>query len=63
MTIDVFVCIRAEDVILEPSESGATSARNRLAGVIRALSPMGALVRVEIDCRICADGPRHALRI
>ena len=50
MTIDVFVCIRAEDVILEPSESGATSARNRLVGVIRALSPMGALVRVEIDC-------------
>jgi len=47
---DVFVCIRAEDVILEPIGSGATSARNRLTGTILSVTPTGALVRVEIDC-------------
>jgi molybdate transport system ATP-binding protein len=47
---DVFVCIRAEDVILEPIGIGATSARNRLTGTILSVTPIGALVRVEIDC-------------
>lgn len=49
-TTDVFVCIRAEDVVLEPVGSGTTSARNRLVGTVRALTPMGALVRVDVDC-------------
>jgi molybdate transport system ATP-binding protein len=47
---DVFVCIRAEDVILEPIGSGATSARNRLTGTILSVTSIGALVRAEIDC-------------
>lgn len=47
---DVFVCIRAEDVVLETLGVGATSARNHLAGTVREVHPTGALVRVEIDC-------------
>lgn len=47
---EVFVCIRAEDVTLEPSESGATSARNHLAATVRAISSTGALARVSVDC-------------
>ncbi|TAJ07013.1 MAG: ABC transporter ATP-binding protein [Nitrospirae bacterium] len=47
---EVFVCIRAEDILLESPPAGATSARNQLAGTVRGVTPMGALVRVEIDC-------------
>lgn len=47
---DVFVCIRAEDVVLETAGAGAISARNRLTGTVREISPMGALVRVGVDC-------------
>ncbi|MDE3226117.1 MAG: ABC transporter ATP-binding protein [Nitrospirota bacterium] len=47
---DVFVCIRAEDILLETVLIGTTSARNRLAGTVREVQPMGALVRVGIDC-------------
>lgn len=47
---EVFVCIRAEDVVLEPVGAGATSARNKLNGLVRDIISMGALVRVEIDC-------------
>jgi len=47
---DVFVCIRAEDVVLESAEAGAISARNRLTGTVMEISPMGALVRVRVDC-------------
>lgn len=47
---EVFVCIRAEDVVLEKDETGATSARNRLRGRVTALSSLGALARVELDC-------------
>ncbi len=47
---DVFVCIRAEDVVLEPVGMRATSARNKLNGLVRDIISMGALVRVEIDC-------------
>jgi molybdate transport system ATP-binding protein len=46
---DVFVCIRAEDVILEPFDAGLTSARNRLTGTILSVTSVGALVRVEIE--------------
>jgi molybdate transport system ATP-binding protein len=49
-TGEVFDCIRAEDVILEPVGTSATSARNRLTGTILSVRPIGALVRVEIDC-------------
>lgn len=47
---DVFVCIRAEDVVLETIGVGATSARNHLVGMVREVSSLGALVRVGIDC-------------
>ena len=47
---EVFVCIRAEDVILEMVGTAASSARNRLSGTVRGVSSMGALLRVEIDC-------------
>jgi molybdate transport system ATP-binding protein len=47
---DVFVCIRAEDIVLDKGGIGATSARNRLHGMVKEVSSMGALVRVSIDC-------------
>lgn len=47
---EVFVCIRAEDVVLERGGTGATSARNRLAGTIRDVHVTGALVKVTLDC-------------
>lgn len=47
---EVFVCIRAEDVVLEAVGAGATSARNHLVGKVRDVSSLGALVRVGIDC-------------
>ena len=46
----VFVCIRAEDVILETSPRGDVSARNQLTGRVTALQPDGAVVRVTMDC-------------
>ncbi len=47
---EVFACIRAEDVVLEAPSHGTSSARNRLVGVVRAVMPFGALVRVTVDC-------------
>ncbi len=47
---DVFVCIRAEDVVLETAGVGTTSARNHLVGTVREISSLGALARVGIDC-------------
>ncbi len=47
---DLFVCIRAEDVVLEPAGSPVTSARNRLSGIVRDIAAAGALVRVTVDC-------------
>jgi molybdate transport system ATP-binding protein len=49
-TAEVYVCVRAEDVILHWGGMGTASARNRLAGVVRSLSRDGPLVRVELDC-------------
>jgi molybdate transport system ATP-binding protein len=48
-TGSVFACIRAEDVALT-REPAPSSARNRLAGTVRAVIPEGALARVELDC-------------
>jgi molybdate transport system ATP-binding protein len=47
---DVFACIRAEDVIIERADAAATSARNHLAGTIRSITSMGALMCLEVDC-------------
>ncbi|HEY3476845.1 MAG TPA: ABC transporter ATP-binding protein [Anaerolineales bacterium] len=46
----VFVCIRAEDVLLESAGSGMTSARNHLQGKVREIVPHGVMVHVKIDC-------------
>jgi molybdate transport system ATP-binding protein len=47
---DVFVCLRAEDITLEMAGSSETSARNHLRGRVHAVTSLGALVRVTIDC-------------
>jgi molybdate transport system ATP-binding protein len=46
----VFVCIRAEDVVLEQSGTGLTSARNHLNGKVSEIVPHGVMVHVKIDC-------------
>jgi molybdate transport system ATP-binding protein len=46
----VFVCIRAEDVLLESAESGMTSARNHLQGKVSEIIPQGVMVHVKVDC-------------
>lgn len=46
----VFVCIRAEDVVLEQAGSGMTSARNHLSGKVSEIIPHGVMVHVKIDC-------------
>jgi molybdate transport system ATP-binding protein len=47
---EVYVCIRAEDVILVPPDAGPSSPRNRLAAVVTAVVREGPLVRVNLDC-------------
>jgi molybdate transport system ATP-binding protein len=49
-TTDVFICIRAEDVVLSNDLEPNSSARNRLAGVVRAIIDEGPLTRIELDC-------------
>jgi molybdate transport system ATP-binding protein len=46
----VFVCIRAEDVVLEQAGTGMTSARNHLDGKVSEIIPHGVMVHVKIDC-------------
>lgn len=47
---DVYVCIHAEDVIIERGSVTASSARNQLAGSIRTVSREGPMVRLNMDC-------------
>ncbi|HET7755021.1 MAG TPA: ABC transporter ATP-binding protein [Anaeromyxobacteraceae bacterium] len=47
---DVFACIRAEEVTLEPRDGAPTSARNRLAATVTVTALEGPLVRVHLDC-------------
>jgi molybdate transport system ATP-binding protein len=47
---NVFVCIRAEDVVLEPAGGAASSARNHLSGRVCDIVPQGAVARVEVEC-------------
>ena len=47
---EVGVCIRAEDVIVQPVDAGLSSVRNHLRGCITSLTPEGPLVRLTIDC-------------
>jgi len=46
----VYVCIRAEDVLLEQAGSGVISARNHLSGCVTDMLPQGVLVTVTVDC-------------
>jgi len=46
----VHVCIRAEDVILSLDAALHSSPRNHFAAVVKALTPEGPLVRIELDC-------------
>jgi len=46
----VYVCIRAEDVLLEQAGSGITSARNRLSGLVTEVLPQGVMMTVTVDC-------------
>lgn len=47
---EVFVCIRAEDITLEPMGAGETSARNHLCGIVRTIVSLGAMAKVTVDC-------------
>ncbi len=47
---DVYVCIRAEDVILLRGDAPSSSARNQLPAVIRSIVSMGPMRRIELDC-------------
>lgn len=46
----VYICIRGEDVLVEPPASGPTSARNRIPATIADLQPEGPLVRLQLTC-------------
>ena len=50
-TTEVYVCVRAEDVILVKGEPGQSSPRNALPALVRRLTREGAMVRVDLDCR------------
>ena len=48
---NVFVCIRAEDVILLKGDAPAhASPRNRLPGIIQSLTREGPMLRIALDC-------------
>lgn len=47
---EVYVCIRAEDVVLFKATDASSSARNHLPAVVRSIGRDGPLVRVEMDC-------------
>jgi molybdate transport system ATP-binding protein len=49
---EAYACVRAEEVVLEPTEGHASSAQNRLAGAILARSAEGPLVRLTVDCGV-----------
>jgi molybdate transport system ATP-binding protein len=49
-TREVYVCIRAEDIILMQADSVQSSPRNRLAATVRSLAREGPLMRVSLDC-------------
>jgi|ERR1051326_998981 molybdate transport system ATP-binding protein len=47
---EVYVCIRAEDVILMKGDPGRSSPRNCLMALVRGRTPEGPMVRIELDC-------------
>jgi molybdate transport system ATP-binding protein len=49
---EAYACFRAEEVVLEPGDGHASSARNRLAGVVSSRRDEGPLARVTVDCGV-----------
>ena len=49
-TGSLHACIRAEDIALARHDPRDSTARNRLPGVVRAITLEGPLARVELDC-------------
>lgn len=49
-TREVYVCIRAEDVILLKGGDSPSSARNHLSATVRSVSREGPFVRVDVNC-------------
>jgi molybdate transport system ATP-binding protein len=49
-TKDVYVCIRAEDVILVKGLDRPNSARNHLSAVVQSLTREGPLMKIELNC-------------
>jgi molybdate transport system ATP-binding protein len=47
---DAYVCIRAEEVVIQRGPVGPSSARNRLPARVRSIVPEGAMVRIGLDC-------------
>ncbi len=47
---EVYLCIRAEDVILLKGADAPSSPRNHLPATVRAVAGEGALMRVDLDC-------------
>jgi molybdate transport system ATP-binding protein len=46
----VFVCIRAEDVVVVKGQPEHTSPRNSLRGIVKSFVPEGPMVSIELDC-------------
>ena len=57
---EAFACIRAEEVLLETIEEHATSAQNRLPGVILSRRDEGPLSRITVACGRGAGGAGDA---
>jgi molybdate transport system ATP-binding protein len=49
-TTEVYVCIRAEDVILMKGQPGQSSPRNALSALVREVGQEGAMRRIDLDC-------------
>jgi molybdate transport system ATP-binding protein len=49
-TGEVYVCIRAEDVILVKGKAPSSSPRNCLPAVVKGLSREGPMLRIDLDC-------------
>lgn len=47
---EAYVCIRAEEVVLQRGQAGPSSPRNRLDARVSSIVPEGPLVRVGLDC-------------
>src|SRR5262249_30094427 len=48
--VEVHVCIRAEEVVLQRTAAGPSSPRNRLEAEVVSLTPEGPVVRVALEC-------------